>query len=110
MEEGRRLFLNIFAVPTSNQHQQGGVTRLYSDAGDGFGAWRVERFHLTQCNEDIELQWKKQGDYPFPYEQVVIHLHGGQSRLAWVNGEKIPFREGRVTTGVFDHMQLKVDL
>ncbi|MBN1689603.1 MAG: alpha-glucosidase [Dehalococcoidia bacterium] len=50
---------------------------LYSDEGDGYGPWRVDRFSLSETGvQGYELAWTSEGDYPLPYSEAKIVTHG----------------------------------
>jgi alpha-glucosidase len=58
-----------------------GAGQLFSDAGDGFGENRLDRFTISPKNEQgHELAWTSQGEYPFPYEKVVLKLYGFEGK------------------------------
>ena len=49
---------------------------LYSDAGDGYGAGRVDRFHLTPVDSVFDFTSEAAGEFPWPYGAVKLRLHG----------------------------------
>lgn len=53
----------------------GGI--IYSDAGDGYGPYRVDTFRLEEIGvTGYELLWTTQGAFPWPYAGTKIHPHG----------------------------------
>jgi alpha-glucosidase len=63
------------------QNEEHGKGLLFSDAGDGYGESRLDRFKLTQDNQNsYQLAWTAQGEYPFPYEKVIVKLHGFEGK------------------------------
>jgi alpha-glucosidase len=62
---------------------------VYSDAGDGYAEWRVDRFRMVRDENGLELTWEQQGDYAFPYKAVQLHLHGFKLQQAWVDGTEV---------------------
>jgi alpha-glucosidase len=60
---------------------------LYSDAGDGFGPTRIDRFLLTRAGERISIDWQNQGDFQFPYREIQIVFHGSKLSSARVDGK-----------------------
>jgi alpha-glucosidase len=66
MEEEGVLTLHIF--PGEDGEAEG---QLYSDEGDGYGSWRLDRFRYSRG----EIERREQGDLPYPYqkEEVIIH-------------------------------------
>ena len=84
MEEGEQLTLHLYPPV------QGSCDGcLYSDAGDGYGEWRCDRFHISKDENSLELTWEQQGDYPFPYTNVRVHLHGIELKQAWMDGKEV---------------------
>ncbi|WP_256973085.1 glycoside hydrolase family 31 protein [Nostoc sp. T09] len=84
MEENKQLTLHLYP-PTQGKS----FTQLYSDAGDGYGASRLDKFHLLRLANGLEFTWEEQGDYPFPYTSVQIHLHGLKLQQAWVDDAEV---------------------
>jgi alpha-glucosidase len=76
MEEDGRLALHLYAPQGEDQQPS---QDLYSDAGDGYGPSRVDTFFLEARESGLELRWAQQGDFPFPYSSIDIHLHGFQA-------------------------------
>ncbi|MGG6265545.1 TIM-barrel domain-containing protein [Leptolyngbya sp. AN03gr2] len=60
---------------------------LYSDAGDGYGASRVDRFRLTRNQENLELTWEASGQYDFPYPTLSVQVHGTVISQAWLDSK-----------------------
>jgi alpha-glucosidase len=69
----------------------GGV--LYSDAGDGYGADRVDRFSVRLDGKDFVVEWAQEGEYPFPFERVEVRVHGVRAPRLLVDENLLP--EGR---------------
>lgn len=91
MEEGQQLILHLY--PTVQGTSEG---CLYSDAGDGYGKWRIDRFRLGKGENNLELTWEEQGEYSFPYQSVQLHLHGFKPQQAWVDGKEVAVRRNQV--------------
>ncbi len=66
-----RLTLHLY--PPSGEAGNGW---LYSDEGDGYGAYRIDRFSLTQNKHGLLLKRSSQGEYAFPYPETCLDLHG----------------------------------
>jgi alpha-glucosidase len=49
---------------------------LYSDAGDGYGAWRVDRFEIQPKEDGLKIVQSHLGDFPIPYKKLVTKVHG----------------------------------
>ena len=63
----------------------GGEGVLYSDAGDGYGPWRVDRFHFSPISGGYELSCDSEGEFPWPYGPIQLRLHGAGSVTAAFN-------------------------
>jgi alpha-glucosidase len=58
-------------------HDEPGTGFLFSDAGDGYGENRLDKFTLIPDHEQgYEFLWTSRGEYPFPYETVILYFHG----------------------------------
>jgi alpha-glucosidase len=69
--EDRKLNLHIY--PGNENFSE---NHLYSDAGDGYGSWRVDRFHQSYHQKSLEITWIYEGDYTLPDSEVRYQLHG----------------------------------
>ena len=63
----------------------GGV--LYRDAGDGYGASRVDRFRLTEDGETLRLERSREG--AGPAADLRLRLHGVEATRVVVDGEEV---------------------
>ncbi len=93
-----RLFLHLYA-PEPGQTR---TSRLYLDAGDGYGPSRTDEFRLGERGGRVEFAWTPgaEEDAPsWPYGQVVLVPHwavpGERALSAAPAGEGTPAREGR---------------
>jgi alpha-glucosidase len=82
MEEDEQLILHLY--PLQQGESEGYV---YSDAGDGYGETRLDRFCMSRDEQSLKVTWKKQGNYVFPYTEVRLHIHGMQVQQAWIDGQ-----------------------
>lgn len=62
---------------------------LYSDAGEGYGPGRVDRFRLQRDGGRLIFTWEHESGFPFPYRDVVICVHGMVVRRAVVGGVEV---------------------
>ncbi|WP_414544043.1 TIM-barrel domain-containing protein [Nostoc sp. CCY0012] len=69
-----------------------GGGRIYSDAGDGYGPWRLDEFYLEGDRHHLEIIWQQQGNYVFPYNTVRLQVHGVEVQKAWVDGEEFNYQ------------------
>jgi alpha-glucosidase len=83
MEEGKLLILHLY--PPEAGESEGCV---YSDAGDGYGESRLDRFRLIRHQKSLELTWEQRGQYTFPYENVRLHVHGVSVQQVWVDEQE----------------------
>ncbi len=79
------LTLHVYPPAVGEGHSQ-----VYSDAGDGYGDWRLDRFRLVRFADGLELFWEQYGDYPmlykFPYQSITLHFHGFKLQKNWIDG------------------------
>ncbi|MGH8000361.1 MAG: alpha-glucosidase, partial [Brasilonema sp.] len=88
MEEDNQLILHIY--PSAFLSSKG---QIYNDAGDGYGESRLDCFYLTQNQDCLELTWKQQGNYAFPYVGIKLQLHGFETQQVWVDGNEVVNQE-----------------
>ena len=84
MQEQDSLVLHLY--PTDSGETQ---ALLYSDAGEGYGPGRIDRFHLQHGKKHLMVKWETSGKFDFPYEDVEIRVHGWQPRGCEVDGKQI---------------------
>ncbi|XGV98595.1 MAG: TIM-barrel domain-containing protein [Leptolyngbya sp. BL-A-14] len=81
---------------------------LYTDAGDGYEASRLDRFSMQPIAGGLDLSWASEGDFPFPYGSIRIHVHGMEIQQAWVDGNATAVQENQVEVGDrFTHMHVR---
>ncbi|GAB1544356.1 hypothetical protein NUACC21_70320 [Scytonema sp. NUACC21] len=80
MEENKQLILHIYP-PIEGSSQ----TVLYSDAGDGYGESRLDKFDMVRSENSLEITRTEEGKYLFPYTSVQLHLHGLKPQQAWID-------------------------
>jgi alpha-glucosidase len=93
-EEGQALTLHLY--PPGDAPGRG---LLYSDQGDGHRPGRLDRFEFTRTDEGLELHWKDEGDFAFPYVSVTVQLHAATAKRALVDGKTVPISNNRITLG-----------
>lgn len=103
MAEGDKLTLHVYAPEPDSSHS----SRLYSDAGDGYGEWRLDQFQVVRDKGSIDISWQSQGEYPFPYRQVELILHGFEAVQAWIDGHEVEVQQNRVACKNFMKLTLK---
>lgn len=95
LDEDGVLALHIY--PPAPGETQGGLFpagRVYSDAGDGYGPWRLDRFSM-QAGDDLEIHWAQEGEFPFPYSAIRVVSHGAVPAAAQVDGRPASLEEIR---------------
>jgi alpha-glucosidase len=75
---------------------------LYSDAGDGCGPHRVDRFALEKAPGGWTLSWSAEGEYSWPYGGVSLELRGFRTPLVRFGGAQAPVRDGRYLLDALD--------
>jgi alpha-glucosidase len=84
MEENQQLILHVYPPVEGTSSAS-----LYTDAGDGYGEWRLDKFQLIRDSNGLELTWEPQGDYAFPYSSLQLHFHGIKLQQAWVDEKEV---------------------
>jgi alpha-glucosidase len=102
LAEGNDMILQIYLA--KNGSSQGS---LYSDAGDGYGDWRLDQFHVIEFDGGIEVTRTKEGLYDFPYQRLLIHMHGKSIDRAWVDGKESPVSGNVLEAGNFTRIHLQ---
>ncbi|MCC5640065.1 glycoside hydrolase family 31 protein [Nostoc sp. CHAB 5844] len=101
MEENKQLILHIYPPVQASEYI------LYSDANDGYGASRLDKFRMSRDANNLELHWEQEGDYPFSYTDVQLHLHGFDIQQAWIDDTEIAIQEQKLSCHPFKKVRLK---
>jgi alpha-glucosidase len=73
-----------------------GSGQLFSDTGDGYGPYRLDRFKLEPLKRGgYAFSWTCEGDYPWPYRSAALQLHGFGIQAVSVAGQRVPFQKGQ---------------
>uniref|UniRef100_UPI000BBB7194 TIM-barrel domain-containing protein n=1 Tax=Calothrix sp. NIES-2098 TaxID=1954171 RepID=UPI000BBB7194 len=104
MEENQQLTLHLYP-PMEGES----FTQLYSDAGDGYGASRLDKFQLVRLANGLELTWQEAGDYPFAYTSVQLHLHGMKLQQAWVDDAEVTCQGQQLKCDRFFKVRLQAE-
>lgn len=102
LEAENKLILHIY--PPQEATSEGEV---YSDAGDGYGHWRLDKFYLQWDEKNLKLTRQQQGNYPFAYEKIQLHLHGFELQQAVVDGKEVVCEENSLEVGEFEEVLFK---
>lgn len=103
-EEGGCLHLHLYAS-TGDAGQ--GI--LYTDAGDGYGDGRVDRFSVTWEGNRLDVTWEGERSFPPGYTSVQAVFHGITCGRVLVDGREAPAKGEARETGVFRLLQAWVD-
>jgi alpha-glucosidase len=79
--EGQTLELHVYPGAGHTSEQP-----LYMDAGDGYGLKRLDTLVMSESERVVEVEWIETGEFPFPYDEIEIHLHGSKPRAIFVDG------------------------
>jgi alpha-glucosidase len=75
--------------PVLHLYGAAGSGLAYSDAGDGYGAWRVDRVGWQQHDADVRLTWESDGAYPLDAAGFDIVAHGFHAEEAWLDQQRL---------------------
>lgn len=62
---------------------------LYTDSGDGYGPFRLDRFRMAKDDNTLSLLWESEGAYSWPYRETIVVLHGADLQAAKVDASTI---------------------
>jgi alpha-glucosidase len=103
MQEGEDLTLHLYLPGQGNY-----TSSLYSDEGDGYGPWRVDRFSLNSENGSYELLRAMEGEFE-SRSRVWLVVHGAQVKQCSVDSKDVVFEDGRFSVGDFHVVRLEVE-
>jgi alpha-glucosidase len=89
LQAGAELALHIY--PSS---AKSGAGLLYSDAGDGYGDFRLDQFSLLQSGGALTLSKETRGDYQLPEQGFRLILHVMEAKRVVVDGQELPSDTG----------------
>lgn len=69
---------------------------LFSDEGDGYGEWRLDEFSYLYENGKLVIRHQYSGDFPIPYHQIEIHIHGMDCHYAWIDERECPIEDNKI--------------
>ena len=62
---------------------------LYSDAGDGYGEKRIDRFRVRKDGNTLSVDHQSEGGYRLPYSSIRVVLHGAAGISANVREKQL---------------------
>jgi alpha-glucosidase len=92
-QTGKTLILHLY---TPAEESDSTESKLYSDFGHGYGPSRLDKFWIHRVTGDLDLIWKSEGEFAFPYVSIQVQVHGMALEQAWVDGRQITVRANRV--------------
>ncbi len=104
--EGGQLNLGFF-VPEPGEPWQDPALQLYSDAGDGYGPWRVDSLSVIQENQGTSFTWNSQGEYKFPYARIGLDFYGALPKNVWLDGAPLELQKTNLLEAPFRKMRLE---
>ncbi len=101
MENDNHLSLHIYPFDneTSSSH-------LFTDAGDGYEAGRVDTFTTSCYDNKMIIVWEFEGDFPFPYPEVNLVLHGRKLIQAKADNRNMAISANTISTAIFHMLTL----
>jgi alpha-glucosidase len=101
MEEGGEIFLHIYpgAMGLSSSH-------LYSDDGDGYGAWRLDYFHADYHDDFVAITMESDGSYSFPYAFINVVVHGKKLTQVISDNIEVPIQGNTINIRIFTELIL----
>ncbi|MEC4892751.1 MAG: glycoside hydrolase family 31 protein [Oscillatoria sp. PMC 1051.18] len=105
MEAEEKLILHLY----SPVGEETSFANLYSDAGDGYKEWRLDKFQMRRNTDMLELVWEQSGDYPFSYQSLQIYVHGLNVDRAWIEDKKVKMEGDCLECQSFEKIRFKVN-
>jgi alpha-glucosidase len=81
---------------------------LYSDAGDGYHTYRVDRFTGSRHGNKLELSRTTVGEYPWPYTSLLLVLHGAEMVSMKIDGDGQPIQKTQALISLFKDVDIKL--
>jgi len=82
---------------------------LYQDAGDGFGPYRVDRFHGQWEEGVLRIRRIWEGDLPWPEGGLRLRIHGVAPARAHADGRPVPVEGQTVIAPLFEELIVEID-
>lgn len=92
IERPERIFLHIYYPRTLGSKE----SVLYTDEGDGYGDFRLDKFKLVKKGGRLEIIRSSEGTHEWPYRQIIVVLHGAKLTKATVDGIPIQVHKNKV--------------
>jgi alpha-glucosidase len=82
--------------------------KLYSDAGDGFLAYRVDHFEGSRYGDELKLDHTHEGQFPWPYTKIYISVHGAKLKAVKADGKICPVENNTAQIPLFDQLEIQL--
>lgn len=106
LEENKTSLVLHLYLPEDGQEVE---NSLYTDAGDGYGEWRLDRFRVTRSGDQVDITHAVEGERAFPSQELTLAVHGAQIDRTTMDGKEPPADENRASLQPeFQHIQLKI--
>ncbi|RUR75993.1 alpha-glucosidase [Chlorogloeopsis fritschii PCC 6912] len=102
MQDGEQLILHVY--PPVSGNNEGCV---YSDAGDGYGKFRLDKFYLNRSETGLEITWEQQGEFEFPYSSIQLQVHGISIQQAWIDEQEVLTPRQQIECRLFKQVRLQ---
>ncbi|MDX2099952.1 MAG: glycoside hydrolase family 31 protein [Leptolyngbyaceae cyanobacterium bins.59] len=103
MEQEKVLTLHVYR-PVSGGCQ----SMMYSDAGDGYGESRIDRFQIAWNEGGLDLIHTEEGEFSLPYETIEVQFHGASVKRAWIDGQEASIEGDRVRCDRFGQIRFEI--
>jgi Glycosyl hydrolases family 31 len=57
----------------------------YTDSGDGYDAFRQDKFRLQSTASGLGLGWESEGEFVWPYRSMEVQVHNRKVNQAWAD-------------------------
>ncbi|RJO65070.1 MAG: alpha-glucosidase [Myxococcales bacterium] len=102
LEENGKLVLHLYL--TAQVESVSGL--VYSDAGDGYGASRLDYIDAKRVADGWEIRRRQEGEGPFSYAGIELCVHGVAVTGALLDGRNVALKNNRLEVGQFDVCRL----
>jgi alpha-glucosidase len=104
MDEGERLALHCYPP-------EDGIASafFFEDAGDGYGASRIDRFTIRRKKDILEIERASEGEYPSAWKQLDLQVFAMDVHQAWADGRPLDVTENRISTSWFKHLMIEAN-
>lgn len=103
VEEDGTISLHIYLPVADGEY----VSRHYADAGDGYGDYREDTYHLKRTGNQVLVRKHTEGGYPAD-PKVRLVLHGGDILEVEADGERFPVVENQVALPPSEIVQFRL--